>query len=542
MQQESVSLVSGNPRSSPHHPPSAEKLGEYDLAICRAFSYKVQTHTTDEDFIKLPYAFPSNPPLPRLDKMRSRITFLSGFQPERYDCCPKACCCYIGPHVNLTKCPYCEEPRYHPDGKPRKKYTYIPITPRLVSFVGNHRMAEKMQYRSRIHMHTPGNTSDIFDGSHYRSLRGQHVQLNGQKLSHRYFEDHRDVALGLSTDGFSPFKGRKVSAWAFILFNYNLPPDIRFHIENILPLGVIGPKKPVDPDSFLWPAVQELLRLLVGVRAFDALTSAVFCLRAFLLLVFGDIPAIALLMHMKGHNGVLPCRMCKIMGLRVPNSRATTHYVPLDRSRHPDVRVTPTATRLFDPQNLPMRTHDELRSQANEVQSARTNAEANFLAKSYGIKSISILFYLPSISFPVSFPYDFMHLIWENLVPNLVLLWTGSYKGLDQGIESYQLSESVWDSIGKATAASGSNIPSAFGARVPNIATDRSYYTAEMWSFWAMYLGPVLLRRRFQRPKYYNHFVRLVYLLNICLQFEVSDEQIEEIKQGFIQWVKGYEE
>lgn len=189
-----------------------------------------------------------------------------------------------------------------------------------------------------------------------------------------------------------------------------------------------------------------------------------------------------------------------------------------------------------------MRTHNELHSQANEVQSARTDVEGKFLAKAYGIKGISILFYLPSISFPISFPYDFMHLIWENLITNLVLLWTGSYKGLDQGIESYQLSKSVWDAIGEATAASGSNIPSAFGTRVPNIATDQSYYTAEMWSFWTMYLGPVLLRWRFQRPKYYNHFVRLVYLLNICLQFEITDEQIEEVKQGFIQWVEAYEE
>jgi hypothetical protein len=403
-------------------------------------------------------------------------------------------------------------------------------------------MAERMHYRARVHKHTPGKISDVFDGTHYRSLRGLHVRLNGKKLSHKYFEDHRDIALGLSADGFSPFKKRKATAWAFILFNYNLPPDIRFHIENILALGVIGPRKPVDPDSFLWPAIQELLHLLVGVRAFDALTSAIFCLRAFLILVFGNIPAIALLMRMKGHNGILPCRMCNVVGLRVPGSHATTHYVPLDRSRHPDVRVTPISVKVYDPNNLPIRTHDELRSQANEVQTALTRTDAELLAKAYGINGTSILFYLPSIVFPVSFPYDFMHLIWENLIQNLVLLWTGGYKGLDQGIESYELPKSVWDVIGEVTAAAGSTIPSAFGVRVPNIAKDRSYYSAEMWSFWTMYLGPVLLRRRFQRPKYYVHFVRLVSLLNLCLQFEITDEQIGEVRQGFSQWVMQYEE
>jgi hypothetical protein len=62
-----------------------------------------------------------------------------------------------------------------------------------------------------------------------------------------------------------------------------------------------------------------------------------------------------------------------------------------------------------------------------------------------------------------------------------------------------------------------------------------------MWSFWTLYLGPILLRRRFQNPKYYTHFVDLVRLLNICLQFEITDDEIEEVRSGFIKWVSQYE-
>ena len=94
----------------------AKKLSESDLAICRAFAYKVRTHTTDEGFDKLPLAFPNITALPSLDKMRSGVTFLSGFQPEHYDCCINACCCFVGPHANLSKCPYCQQARYRPDG------------------------------------------------------------------------------------------------------------------------------------------------------------------------------------------------------------------------------------------------------------------------------------------------------------------------------------------------------------------------------------------------------------------------------------------
>ncbi|KIM89672.1 hypothetical protein PILCRDRAFT_84614 [Piloderma croceum F 1598] len=63
-----------------------------------------------------------------------------------------------------------------------------------------------------------------------------------------------------------------------------------------------------------------------------------------------------------------------------------------------------------------------------------------------------------------------------------------------------------------------------------------------MWSFWILYLGPVLLLLQFQCQKFYGHFVRLVQLLNLCLQFKLTDDDIEEIRVGFIKWVKDYED
>jgi hypothetical protein len=398
-----------------------------------------------------------------------------------------------------------------------------------------------MKYRGHEHEHTPGTTKDVFDGEHYHKLRNKHVELNGKTYPHNYFEDPRNLALGLSTDGFAPFKKRKSTAWPLIIFNYNLPPDICFHLDNVLPLGVIpGPKKPHDADSFLWPLLKELYKLTIGVRAFDSLSGRLFLLCAFLILVFGDIPAVSMLMRMKGHNGISPCRMCEVTGLHVPASQATTHYVPLDRSNYPN--LSPTDILAYDPSNLPLRSHTQLLEQANEVQGALTNAEAERLAKQYGIKGLPLLSCLPSLEFPTSFPYDFMHLIWENLVKNLVLHWTGEFKGLDAGLEDYSFSKAIWEAIGGAAAAYGTTIPSAFGSRVPNTATHRSQYTAEMWSFWTLYLGPVLLRRCFRRPKYYTHFICLVRLLNICLQFEITDNEIEEVRIGFVEWVKEYEE
>ena len=67
-------------------------------------------------------------------------------------------------------------------------------------------MAENMRYRAHVHKHTPGVINDVFDGSNYHHLRNQHVKLDGKNYEHRYFGDNRDIALGLSTDGFAPFR------------------------------------------------------------------------------------------------------------------------------------------------------------------------------------------------------------------------------------------------------------------------------------------------------------------------------------------------
>jgi hypothetical protein len=408
-------------------------------------------------------------------------------------------------------------------------------------FLANSRLAVQMQYRATGHEHEEGIIRDVFDCHCYRSLLPRRVEVNGKKCQHRFFSDGRDVALGFSTDGFAPFKKRKQTAWPLLIFNYNLPPEIRFHMENIICLGVVpGPRKPHDFDSFLWLLVEELLRLELGVAAHDGASDQAFALRAFLILVFGDIPAVSMVMSMKGHGAVSPCRMCKIKGVRVPDSRNTRYYVPLDRSTHPDVCDDPSQIPVYNPRSLPLRTHDEFLRQAQEVE-ASTPTQAKRLATQYGIKGVPLLNHLSSLSFPTSFPYEFMHLIWENLIPNLLDLWTNDFKGLDAGREDYILSPSVWEAIGRASADCGSSIPAAMGPRPFNVAKDAGRWTADSRSFWALYLGPVLLERRFKKDKYYEHFIDLVQLLNVCLQFEYSASDIETIRTGFVKWVQEYE-
>ena len=245
---------------------------------------------------------------------------LSGLNPKYVDCCVNTCCCYAGKYAELDRCPFpdCNEPRRDEHGQSRKKFQCLPIIPRLISLFLDKATAEKMAYQ---HMYCEArrtrDVTDVFDGALYRELCKEKVIANGKEFSHQYFSDRQDIALGLSLDGFAPFKRRSNSVWPVILFNYNLPPDLCTHLDHILCYSIIpGLKSVKDVDSFLVPLYNELARLSEGVDGvLDPTAQEFFVLRAYLILLFGNMPAISKLLMMKGHNGYCPCRYCKIRGM-----------------------------------------------------------------------------------------------------------------------------------------------------------------------------------------------------------------------------------
>ena len=78
----------------------------------------------------------------------------------------------------------------------------------------------------------------------------------------------------------------------------------------------------------------------------------------------------------------------------------------------------------------------------------------------------------------------------------------GDYKGLNEGCEVYRIPNYICEEIGQETIDSMPYLPSAFGRKPLNIHTSRGLFTAEVWSFWFMYLAPHLLANRFQDEKY----------------------------------------
>jgi hypothetical protein len=113
-----------------------------------------------------------------------------------------------------------------------------------------------------------------------------------------------------------------------------------------------GPKQCKDLNSFLIPLLDELLELEEGVKT-SGLTPEGKCypfvLRAFIIIGFGDIPAIAKLLFIKGHNVLTPCRACYIQGVLCQLEHTSVYYIPL---------TNPHNGCLFPPELLPMCTHE----------------------------------------------------------------------------------------------------------------------------------------------------------------------------------------
>lgn len=380
-----------------------------------------------------------------------------------------------------------------------------------------------------------GSITDIYDSELYRNLRESQIEVNGHILPQRYFEDPRDVLLTGMTDGFQLFRRGKHTAWPLLFVNNNLSPLERYKVGNCICAGLIpGPRKPKDHDSFTYVVVEELLRAAIGVNTYDAFADEMFLLRIFCPWKCGDIPAAASAYTGGKHHGAIhPCRMCPIEGIRIAGSSNLSHYIPIDRpAGYPPSQFT-LAT-------LPLRTHAQWMQQAKAIDEAPTQTQRRELSQQYGINHTAIATKIPGFQLPWSVPYEFLHLL-ENTIKNYVSLISGDFKEIGQGVESYVIPSATWKELGLATVLSNATIPSAFGRSIPNIAEDRTFFTAEAYLVWATMYSRILLRDRFPHEKYYKHWCLFISIVEKCLDFSSTATSRARLRDDIHKWYYEYE-
>nr|XP_025886735.1 uncharacterized protein LOC112941461 [Solanum lycopersicum] len=173
---------------------------------------------------------------------------------------------------------------------PVKVLRYFPLKPRLQRIF----MCSETSVAMRWH-----DTERLKDGNLRHPADGE-AWKDFDSLHPNFANDARNVRLGLSSDGFNPFRTMSIShsTWPVMLMNYNLSPWTCMKSENIM-LSVIIPGPSSlgnDIDVYLQPLIAELKELWdVGVETYDAVTNQTFLMHAALLWTISDFPALGML-------------------------------------------------------------------------------------------------------------------------------------------------------------------------------------------------------------------------------------------------------
>ncbi|RPA80503.1 hypothetical protein BJ508DRAFT_327224 [Ascobolus immersus RN42] len=330
-----------------------------------------------------------------------RILARTGLKVDRYDVCKKSCFCYAAdPRAHC--CPWCGTPRYNEKGKPWKTFDYVQLIPRLMLQYSNPERAKTfMTYRH---------------GAEARALDAEEptlVDFWGSKL-------HQE----LKSEGL-----------------FDKSTDIGYNDENVLHLGVCpGPQNPRDFDSFLYPFKKEMKLLEKGIdNVYNAATNRPFTLRAHICVIGADIPARKKLTHTAGVGSYDFCLHCKQEAVGTNTFCYCPFKPPIKNLPEKDTAARSVKRKklssrkpvekghslpVYDPKTMNLRTHDEYMEAFDTILETKDVEKAKKIA---GVVGYSVFAQFKSVKFPRSFPYDGMHLWFENIIPRMFNHWRGRF-------------------------------------------------------------------------------------------------------------------
>lgn len=230
-----------------------------------------------------------------------------------YDVCPDDCIIFRKEYESLSVCPKCDKRRYVSDQSriPTRRFTYLPLKPRLVRLFGNSNMAQILQSHATI---KNPDTDNFFD------LHGSEGWKNAYSINGVFKGDPRGISLSICADGVNPFAHNKVtySMWPIMLTLLNLPRHMRNRFASILLVGIVpgnGSQEAKSLNPYLDILVDEMLELS-GSTLYDAYRDAPFECKTAILLHTLDYPGIGKVLSVVGSGGLQGCMFCDIQGTR----------------------------------------------------------------------------------------------------------------------------------------------------------------------------------------------------------------------------------
>ncbi|XP_078167221.1 uncharacterized protein LOC144561984 [Carex rostrata] len=292
-------------------------------AVLKLLNLKADNGWSDKSFTSLlellREMLPDNNELPCTIYQAKKLICPMGLKVEKIHACPNDCVLYRGEYEAMHVCPKCGVSRYRrknqdtDDGNdegnkgraPAKSVWYFLIIPRFKRLFANPKDAKLLRWHEDERKRD-GKLRHPADSPQWRNIDRDFTEFGGES---------RNLRLGLSTDGMSPFgsMSSRHSTWPVLICIYNLPPWLCMKRRYIMmSLLIQGPRQPGnDIDVYLAPLIEDLQKLWRdGVRVWDAYGKEQFELRAMVFCTINDFPTYG---NLSGYStkGAKACPICE---------------------------------------------------------------------------------------------------------------------------------------------------------------------------------------------------------------------------------------
>jgi len=481
---------------------------------------------------------------------------LTEFVPRMVDMCPRSCIAYTGPYESLLECPYihagkgvCNEKRYR-EPKPasgrlnpsrglraRAQVQIHPVMATICAMFANAETASLLRHRDsclQAALHIVGTAAT----RKYSDFGDSQVHLM-QRSDFHLFQDPRDVAFALSTDGAQLTMKKQSNTWIMILIILNLPGSIRCQTANvIINFATPGPNSPGDIESFIWPLFQEMAMASEGIWMWDAIDSAYFVQRSCASMALGDMLGSAKLNGMSGHTAIFGDRFSMVQGAKSSlNKGAKSQYYPMNAPDND--RYNPSRPPKYDLSNIPMRSQAEYWTTIEQLRAAKTKKDKSEISKTTGVSRLPLCAASVAFIHPTFFPLDPFHLFYENCMAFIWDTWTV----LSKPGEIIHLSSGKAQNLGRLIPPAMSTLPPAFCGpiRDPYLKRQSQYKIYEWMALLHWYIIPIGTEIGMD-PTVLRNFSRFVAAVEFAMTIQPRDDaELQDLQKIITKFLAEYE-
>ncbi|KAJ3513341.1 hypothetical protein NMY22_g15065 [Coprinellus aureogranulatus] len=524
-----------------------------------------------------------------LYRVRKRAVELTKFAPIRVPMCPRSCIAYTGKYSdkNIETCPYvipssknqkkgvCGKARYRtlPSGKkvPAAYFQVLSVRQKIEALFANAETSRQLRHRDSclkevLHLFgskvasqppqsnpgatvtnrpsdpTPAGSQPAQTSSAQRKYSDfpdsqvhyiQHTEL-------KLFQEPRDIAIALSSDGAQLTMKKLSNTWVLILILLNLPPELRYKSENIMvAFAIPGPHAPGDVESFFYPLFQEFAQGSEGFWMWDAVDSSYFVHRFWAALANGDMLGSAKINGLVGHTGFLGDRFSLVLAARncLPGQKAKALYYPISPPEND--KYNPGRPPHIDLLNLPIRSQKHYYETINKLTVAGLSARAQArITTQTGISRLPLCAASEAFIHPTFFPLDPFHLFYENIMTFIWDIWTGIH--VKDPNDPVRIPDSKMKQMGEWIRQAIATLPPSFCGPVRNPYEKRNsqYKIYEWMAILHWYLIPMAIELSID-IRIIQNFAKLVRIVEFAMtpvpRSEAELANLEKLVKEFLE-------